>query len=116
MQQQLPGTEQVLGTFECGHERTHRVPSERVRVFIWSTGYVAYCECGGHDLDTAADLPHVLGDHVVLLGGENLDPDLWLALDELADGWWTDPEGGTSFGKDSYRERREAFREGLDDG
>lgn len=105
-QQQLPGTDPVLGSYKCGYGRSHQVPSEAVRVFrCGGGGFLAYCECGGHDLDRAADQPHRLGDHATLIGGTSLEPALWLALESVAEDGW-DTTDGSEFGNDPYAERR----------
>lgn len=107
----LPGTDEYIVRYRCGHDTSHRIPSEDVGVFKFGVGYVAYCTCGGHDLETAAETPHFLGDHSVLLGGNDLSPAVWLALDDEANGWWeTDPDD-PGFSDMSSREKRQQHRE-----
>lgn len=122
-QQQLPGTEAVVGTYSCGHGRTHQIPSESVRLFkMGGAGFVAGCDCGAEPLDQVADLPHRLGPHVTLVGGKGLGPGLWLALEQVTDGWWGDDEGQTTpVGGGRSRaerraDRRQEFREEVTDG
>jgi hypothetical protein len=118
-QQQLPGTERVAGTFECGHERSHQVPSESVRLLkMGGAGFVVVCDCGPEPLSDANDRPHRLGGHVTLVGGASLGPGFWLVLENLADGWWTADSGETTpvdggrTAAERRADRKRAYREG----
>lgn len=114
VQQTLPGAETVIGTYSCGHGRTHRVPSESVTIYRkFGAGFMAGCECGHGPVDPdSAGL--FLGDHLVLLGGAGLDDRLWLALDEQAK-WFEDddPDREPVGGGESPRERRNDRRTEL---
>lgn len=108
-----PGTEAVIGTFECGHGRTHQAPSSDVRVFrSGGAGFVGYCTCeqGSKTIEDAEDRPHVLGSHVTLLGGTALEPALWLALEAIAEDGWDHEGAGGEFGEKPYTERREDLK------
>lgn len=111
----LPGTDTIIGTYECGFGRTHQVPSNDVFVLkSGGCGFMGVCRCGLPDDATVADVtskPHRLGPHWTLLGGKTLDPVFWLALEDTADGWESAemPDSGTLGGDPSYRERREQY-------
>lgn len=103
----LPGTEAVIGSYSCGHDRTHRTPSDDVTIYRkGGAGFIAGCECGCGPVDQESD-GVFLGDHVVLLGGKSLDPTLWIALDDRA-AWFpgSDPDREPVGGGDTARERR----------
>ena len=89
VQQMLPGAEAVIGSYSCGHGRTHQVPSDSVTIYRkGGAGFMAGCECGHGPVDP--DSPGLfLDDHLVLLGGKSFDDRLWLALDERAE-WLED--------------------------
>lgn len=111
-QQTLPGTDRVIGTYSCGHDRTHQLPSDSVALLkSGGAGFIGYCTCGGHDLETAGEKPHILGPHATLLGGTNLDPHLWLALEAIAEWGWCDPDAGAEHGNEPYEVRRKNRRE-----
>lgn len=105
--QTLPGTEPVVATYTCGHGRTHRIPSDAVRILRAGTGFVAGCACGPEPLAEIPDRPHHLGGHITILGGTD-DDDVWAALENLADGWYLDPDTEPVGGGETPRERRAA--------
>ena len=111
----LPGTREVIGSYTCGHGRTHQVPSEEVTIYKGGgAGFTAGCECGAGPIDE--DSPGVfLDDHITLIGGKNLDDRLWLALEEVASGWFllSSPDEPPVGGGKPPRERREERRAEL---
>lgn len=107
----LPGTKPFIAIYECGHGTAHRLPTDDVRILKMGVGYIAYCTCGGHDVDDADEMPHLLGDHSVLVGGEDIGENLWLALDAVADGWWQSSPDDAGYGDKSSREKRQDLRE-----
>lgn len=115
----LPGTDTVLGTYECGYDRTHQVPSDDV--FLLKTagaGFTGVCRCGlsgDTTLQEVISKPQRLGPHWTMLGGTDLSPAFWMALDDAADGGSHEnpDELGTSFGDPSYAERRKEYREKM---
>lgn len=92
-QSTLPGTDPVVATYTCGHGHEHSIPSDRVRVLKFGTGHVAVCDCEGYDIGTAEERPHRLGENTVLHVGNEASTGLWLAFDEVADGWWDYNDG-----------------------
>lgn len=116
-QAQLPGTERVLGTYTCGHDRTHQIPSEDVFVLkSGGAGFTAVCQCGlpdGATVDELTATPHHLGPHWTLIGGTTIDPAFWLALEEAADAWESEAAAdyGSLGGGLSYRQRRAQRRD-----
>jgi uncharacterized protein (DUF779 family) len=106
-----PGTEAVIGSYSCAHDRTHQIPSDDVTIYrMGGAGFIAGCECGSSPIDH--DSAGVfLGDHIVLLGGRNLDSRSWLALDERAE-WFPgeNPDCEPPGGGDTSRERRDNHR------
>jgi hypothetical protein len=107
----LPGTEKKIGSYSCGHGRTHQIPSDDVTIYrAGGAGFMAGCECGRGPIDHESGGVY-LGDHIVLLGGKSLDSWLWLALDERAE-WFpvNNPDNEPIGGGDTPRERRAAHR------
>lgn len=106
-QSTLPGTDEVIGTYQCGHGRTHQIPSDEVTIYHEAAGFSAACECGAGPLDP--NKPPVLGDHVVLIGGKDLDPYVWLSLDEESAGPFpgSNPDSEPLGGGETYREIHE---------
>lgn len=109
----LPGTTRVIGTFDCGHGRTHQIPSGEVTVFKQGSGFSATCTCGNGPIES--DEPPLLGPHTVLLGGTNLDPEMWLGLDEETDGWFpnTNPDCDPLDADKTVRKKREEYRRNM---
>lgn len=110
----LPGTEAVIGSYSCAHDRTHQIPSDDVTIYrMGGAGFIAECECGHGPIDHEST-GVVLGDHLVLLGGASFDPRLWLALDERAE-WFPgeDPDFEPPGDGDTSRERRDNRRSKL---
>lgn len=112
-QQTLPGTDEIIASFECGHGHTHQIPSESVTVFAEGIGYSATCTCGDGPIQPGE--PLVLGPHIVLLGGTNLVPGLWLALDEEADNWFpnSNPDDEPLGSDKTAREKRRIYRKKM---
>ena len=113
----LPGMRGVLGTYNCGHGTTHRLPSEPVTIYkIGGAGFIGGCECGAGPVGESS--PVVLGDHVVLLGVKGLGPGLWLALAERAE-WFpgsdpdSEPVGGGTSPRERRAERRSKYHEEI---
>ena len=113
VQQTLSG-KALIGTYSCGHDRTHEIPSESVTIYRkGGAGFMAGCECGEGpiDLDSSSLF---LGDHLVAIGGKNLDDRLWLTLDERAE--WLDDDAADCEpvgGGETPRERRDDRRAKL---
>lgn len=107
----LPGTEAVIGSYECGHGRTHQVPSGEVTVLkTGGVGFTAGCCCGSGPITTEGST--LIGDHLTVIGGNGLEPALWLALERESEEWFpgTDPDLDPLSGNPSSRERRESHR------
>ena len=110
----LPGTEAVIGSYSCSHDRTHQIPSNAVTIYrMGGAGFIAGCECGRGPVDHESG-GVFLGDHIVLLGGASFDPRLWLALEERAE-WFPgeSPDCERPGGGDTSRERRDNRRSEL---
>lgn len=113
-QSSLPGTDTPMATYSC-REREHRIPSDHVRVMKSGVGFMAGCACGPEPLAEINQRPHQVGyGHVVLLGGVSLSPALWLALDELADGWYDDPDTEPVGDGPTAREARREYRADME--
>ncbi len=105
----LPGTSEIIGSYQCGHGRTHQIPSEDVRLLkSGGAGFVSVCSCGDRQLSEVTEKPLQCGPHRILLGGESLEPELWLMLEHLAGSWACEGNGkqGTLGGGLNYAARR----------
>jgi hypothetical protein len=119
VQQTLSG-KALIGSYSCGHGRGHEIPSESVTIYRQGgAGFMAGCECGDGPVDPDSS-SLFLGDHLVLIGGKNLDDRVWLALDERAE--WLDesdadrePTGGGETPRERRDERRAKLNSRVDE-
>ena len=118
--QQTLSVKSLIGSYSCGHGRTHEIPSESVTIYRkGESGFMAGCGCGDGPIDPDSS-SLFLGDHLVLLGGKSLDDRLWLALNERAE-WLEDdaadcePVGGGETPRERRHERSAKLNSRVDE-
>jgi hypothetical protein len=92
-------SEDSMANFECPFGTEHTVPGDDVRVLrSGETNFIIACACSPVPL-AAAHKPHEYiwqflsvdeNSHLGFVNGTTPSPEQWLALEELADGWYDD--------------------------
>lgn len=78
-----------LPTVTCGFDEDHALNGPNVRVLRSGAGnFIVACTCSEEALSAAHEPEHPTDQHLGFLHGKHPSPEQWLALDELADGWY----------------------------
>lgn len=78
---------------ECGFGVEHVLTGPDVRVMkSGENHFVIACNCSEEPLSEANERPHPTDKHLGTIEGAWPSPEQWVALDDLADGWYNEDE------------------------
>lgn len=100
-----------LAKYRCRLGTRQTIPGEDVRILrTGDGGFLAACDCSAEPLAETHEQPHESKAHLSYIDGRKISADDWVALEDLADGWYdVDPSESVEGYSGTYQERRESF-------